>query len=118
MRVALADDHPLVLAAVSDLLKKTRQYEVVAAVTTPSALVQQLSDDPRIDVVITDYFMEGDPTFGDGIRLVTYLIRHFPRVQVQREDRQRTEDLGDPQAQPGQRPGPGRLLPGVRRISV
>ncbi|MEN5093857.1 response regulator [Pseudomonas protegens] len=82
IRVALADDHPLVLAAVSDLLHKTPKYEVVAAVTTPSALIQQLSDDPRIDVVITDYFMEGDEKFGDGIRLVTYLIRHFPRVQV------------------------------------
>ena len=81
-RVALADDHPLVLAAVGDLLHKTGQYEVVAAVTTPSALIQQLTDDPRIDVVITDYFMEGDETFGDGIRLLTYLIRHFPRVQV------------------------------------
>ncbi|WP_394304601.1 response regulator [Pseudomonas danubii] len=81
-RVALADDHPLVLAAVGDLLHKTGQYEVVAAVTTPSALIQQLTDDPRIDVVITDYFMEGDEKFGDGIRLVTYLIRHFPRVRV------------------------------------
>ncbi|EPL09874.1 response regulator transcription factor [Pseudomonas sp. CF161] len=82
IRVALADDHPLVLAAVSSLLNSTAHYEVVAAVTTPSALIQQLADDPGIDVVITDYFMEGDEKFGDGIRLVTYLIRHFPRVQV------------------------------------
>jgi two-component system capsular synthesis response regulator RcsB len=82
IRVLLADDHPLVLAAVSNLLNNSRDYEVVAAVTTPSSLISALLATPSIDVVITDYFMAGDEKFGDGIRLINYLTRHFPNVHV------------------------------------
>ncbi|MBU0526618.1 MAG: response regulator transcription factor [Gammaproteobacteria bacterium] len=82
IRVLLADDHPLVLAAVSNLLNNSRDYEVVAAVTTPSSLINTLLATPSINVVITDYFMAGDEKFGDGIRLIAYLTRHFPNVHV------------------------------------
>lgn len=82
IRVALADDHPLVLAAVTELLNKSRKYQVVAAVTSASALIQHLSNGSRTDVVITDYIMERNDTFGDGIRLMTYLTRNFAQVQV------------------------------------
>ena len=33
-------------------------------------------------MVITDYAMPGDDLYGDGIRLVKYLIRHYPGVRV------------------------------------
>ncbi|UNM20052.1 response regulator transcription factor [Pseudomonas sp. ArH3a] len=82
IRVALVDDHPLVLVAVSELLNRTQKYEVVAALSTPSALVQHLSNGTRTDLVVTDYFMGGDDQFGDGMRLVTYLTRNFPQTQI------------------------------------
>lgn len=82
IRVLLADDHPLVLAAVSNLLNNSRDYDVVAAVTTPSSLISTLLATPSINVVITDYFMAGDEKFGDGIRLIAYLTRNFPNVHL------------------------------------
>lgn len=82
IRVLLADDHPLVLAAVGSLLSQSRDYEVAGALTTPSALIDNLLSDTSIDVVITDYFMAGDEKFGDGMRLIAYLIRNFPNVHI------------------------------------
>ena len=43
LRIVIADDHPLVLMAMADLLKKQLGFEVVAALDTPTALVEQLS---------------------------------------------------------------------------
>jgi two-component system capsular synthesis response regulator RcsB len=34
------------------------------------------------DIVITDYNMPGDSPYGDGLKLVEYLKRHFPQVQI------------------------------------
>lgn len=80
-RIVIADDHPLVLMAMADLLKQYLDFEVVAALDSPTALVEQLKRDlPQ--VVITDYAMPGDVLYGDGIRLVKYLIRHYPDMRV------------------------------------
>jgi len=35
-----------------------------------------------LDVVLTDYSMPGDDLYGDGLRYVDYLIRHFPHIKV------------------------------------
>ncbi|MNX56061.1 Transcriptional regulatory protein RcsB [compost metagenome] len=76
LRIVLADDHPLVLAGIRDLLEKELGFEVVAALDSPTALVEHLVRDlPQ--VVITDYSMPGDERYGDGMRLITYLTRRF-----------------------------------------
>ncbi len=81
LRIVIADDHPLVLMAMTELLKQYLGFEVVAALDSPTALVEQLERElPQ--VVITDYAMPGDDLYGDGIRLVKYLIRHYPGVRV------------------------------------
>ncbi|KRC78618.1 Transcriptional regulatory protein RcsB [compost metagenome] len=81
LRIVLADDHPLVLMGMRDLLEKNLAFEVVAAVASPTALVEQLASEPP-HVVVTDYSMPGDERYGDGMRLIEYLTRHFPRTQV------------------------------------
>lgn len=76
LRIVLADDHPLVLAGIRDLLERELGFEVVAALASPTALVEHLVRElPQ--VVITDYSMPGDERYGDGMRLITYLTRHF-----------------------------------------
>ncbi|WP_417220874.1 response regulator [Achromobacter spanius] len=81
LRIVLADDHPLVLAGMRDLLEKDLSVEVTALLASPTALVEHLTQDlPH--VVITDYSMPGDETYGDGIRLVKFLTRRFPKTQV------------------------------------
>ena len=81
LRIVLADDHPLVLMGMSDLLGKDLSFDVVATLSSPTALVEHLARDlPQ--VVITDYSMPGDETYGDGIRLVKYLIRHLSLIHI------------------------------------
>lgn len=64
-----------------ELLEKELSFKVTAALASPTALVDHLARElPH--VVITDYSMPGDETYGDGMRLVRYLTRHFPRTQV------------------------------------
>ncbi|MBB1594560.1 response regulator [Achromobacter sp. UMC46] len=81
IRIVLADDHPLVLMAMRDLLEKELSFEIAATLASPTALIEHLRRDLP-DVVITDYSMPGDETYGDGIRLVKYLTRHFSGAQV------------------------------------
>jgi len=80
-RIALADDHPLVLFALRGLLDKDMMFDVVAAVSSPTELVQHLSGPQPADVVITDYAMPGDATYGDGIRLIDGLVRRFAQTR-------------------------------------
>ncbi len=81
LRIALADDHPLVLMGMNDLLGKDLSFDVVATLSSPTELVDYLARDlPH--VVITDYSMPGDEVYGDGIRLVKYLIRHYPDTRI------------------------------------
>ena len=35
-----------------------------------------------MDIVITDYNMPGDSPYGDGLKLVEYLKRNFPHLQI------------------------------------
>lgn len=81
LRIIIADDHPLVLMAMTDLLRQHLGFDLVTAVGGPTALVEQMARDTP-DVVVTDYAMPGDDLYGDGIRLVKYLIRHYPGVRV------------------------------------
>lgn len=81
IRVVLADDHPIVRMGVRDLLERDGRFEVSGEASTPSELVElYLQVDP--DIVITDYNMPGDEHYGDGAKLVGYLLRHFPRTRV------------------------------------
>lgn len=81
LKIFLADDHPLTLAGVKDLLSQDFNLEVVKAVSTSSELVEELKIGIP-DIVITDYSMPGDITYGDGIRFIEYLVRNFPNVKV------------------------------------
>ncbi|KAG0754321.1 hypothetical protein G6F22_021056 [Rhizopus arrhizus] len=81
LRIVLADDHPLVLMAMRDLLDRELGFEITATLSSPTALVEHLRGG-QPDVIITDYSMPGDDTYGDGIRLVQYLARHFPRARL------------------------------------
>ena len=81
LRIVIADDHPLVLMAMTDLLKQHLGFDLVATLSSPTALVEQLARDTP-HVVITDYAMPGDDLYGDGIRLVRYLLRHHPGVRI------------------------------------
>lgn len=81
VRIVLADDHPLTLAGIQDLLERDRNIVVTASVSTSTALVEQLNSSLP-DIIITDYTMPGDSVYGDGIRFVDYLIRTYPDTKL------------------------------------
>lgn len=81
MRVLLADDHPIVLMGVREIIERDPRFKVVGEAVSSSELIDKIAQ-LRPDVIITDYNMPGDDQYGDGTRLVEYLRRHFPEPRV------------------------------------
>ncbi len=79
--VVIADDHPIVLLGVRELVERDARFQVVGEAICSAGLIGLLEQQP-IDIVITDYNMPGDSPYGDGLKLVEYLKRHFPQVQI------------------------------------
>jgi len=81
LKVVIADDHPIVLLGVRELMERDDRFEIVGETLSSQGLIQKL-ESCQVDVVITDYNMPGDSPYGDGLKLVEYLKRNFPHVQV------------------------------------
>ena len=81
LRIILADDHPVTLAGVKDMLEKDINLEVVSTASSSSDLVEQLKHLP-VDIIITDYSMPGDEYYGDGMRFIEYLTRTFKKHKL------------------------------------
>ncbi|PAA32507.1 response regulator [Pseudomonas fragi] len=81
MKVLLADDHPIVLMGVREIIERDPRFKVVGEAMSSSELIDKISL-LKPDVIITDYNMPGDDQYGDGTRLVEYLRRHFPEPKV------------------------------------
>lgn len=79
--VVIADDHPIVLLGVRELVERDRRFSVVGEAVCSDALIELLKAQP-VDLLITDFNMPGDSPYGDGLKLVEYVTRHFPRVRV------------------------------------
>nr|WP_312962173.1 response regulator transcription factor [Stenotrophomonas indicatrix] len=80
-KIVIADDHPIVLAGIGEVIDRDTRFEVVGQAQDPAGLVE-LVQQHAPDIVITDYSMPGDDGLGDGIRLISYLTRNFPGTQV------------------------------------
>lgn len=79
--VVIADDHPIVLLGVRELVERDRRFCVVGEAVCPDGLIELLKTRP-VDLLITDFNMPGDSPYGDGLKLVEYVTRHFPEVRV------------------------------------
>jgi two-component system, NarL family, captular synthesis response regulator RcsB len=79
IRVAVADDHPTLLAGMEHLLSGFDGIEVIGLVTDSTALVDLLGKS-ACDVVVTDFSMPNG-RYGDGLALLKFLQRRFPKLQ-------------------------------------
>ncbi|WP_422419790.1 response regulator [Pseudomonas sp. GZD-222] len=79
--VVIADDHPIVLLGVSELIKRDDRFLVVGEASSPSQLIQELNS-KKPDVLISDYSMPGDSIYGDGLKLMEYLVRNYPFLKI------------------------------------
>lgn len=81
IKVIIADDHPIVLLGVRELVERDERFCVVGEAVCSKGLIELLERQP-VDLVITDYNMPADSPYGDGLKLVDYLKRHFPHLQI------------------------------------
>lgn len=81
LKVVIADDHPVVLVGLREVILRDKRFELAAEALNSSQLVEQLTlHQPAL--VITDFNMPGDETYGDGLQLIEYITEHFPRVKI------------------------------------
>jgi len=81
IRILIADDHPIVLAVIRDVLAGELDLDIVGEATDPAMLVE-LMESSRPDALITDFSMPGGDSFGDGIKLISFLCRRFPDTRL------------------------------------
>ncbi|HGM5016518.1 TPA: response regulator [Pseudomonas aeruginosa] len=81
LSVVVADDHGIVLLGIREVLEKDSGFQVVGEASCSSELVRMMVE-ARPDILITDYCMPGDSQYGDGLKLIEYLCRNFPRTRV------------------------------------
>ncbi|AZC24647.1 MULTISPECIES: response regulator [Pseudomonas] len=81
LKVIIADDHPIVLLGVRELMERDERFEIVGEAVCSRDLVQLL-ETRHVDLIITDYNMPGSSPYGDGLKLVEYIKRNFPHPQI------------------------------------
>lgn len=81
LNVVIADDHPIVLLGVREIIQRDGRYTVVGEAVSSTELIDQLrKHQPKL--LITDFNMPGDATYGDGLKLIEYVLRNFPLTEV------------------------------------
>ncbi len=80
VRIAIADDHPVLLAGMENLLQSQPSLSIAGLVKDSTALVELVSS-TSVDVVITDFSMPHG-RYGDGIAMLRFLQRRFPKIQL------------------------------------
>ena len=81
LKVVIADDHPVVLVGLREVIQRDECFTLAGEALNSSQLVEQLAlHQPAL--VITDFNMPGDDTYGDGLQLIEYISEHFPAVKI------------------------------------
>lgn len=77
IKVALVDDHQIVIDGLLSLLKGTESVELVFSTTAPEKVIGLLQDHP-VDILITDIMMPGLP----GNELAKQARKAFPHLKI------------------------------------
>lgn len=81
LNVVIADDHPIVLLGLHELIERDGRFNVVGEAADSAELILLLKQ-TAVDLIVTDFSMPADSPYGDGLRLVGYLKRHYPAVRI------------------------------------
>lgn len=81
LNVVIADDHPIVLLGLLELIERDERFRVVGQAVGSDELVQ-LMEQQTVDLIVTDFSMPADSLYGDGLKLVKYLRRRYPSVRI------------------------------------
>ncbi|MFC0398233.1 response regulator transcription factor [Paraburkholderia rhizosphaerae] len=78
VRTIIADDHPLVLLAIENLMSTYPNMEIVGRATDSSQLFAEAGR-VSCDLVVMDLYMPGG-LYGDGLEMVREFRQRFPQV--------------------------------------
>lgn len=81
LNVVIADDHPIVLLGLLELIERDGRFHVVGQAIDSEGLVKLL-EKQTVDLIITDFSMPAESPYGDGLKLVEYLRRHYRSVRI------------------------------------
>ncbi|TCV93335.1 LuxR family two component transcriptional regulator [Luteibacter rhizovicinus] len=81
IRIVVADDHPLVHAAISRRLRALEGVEIVGTAQNAGDLIALLETTP-CDVVVTDYAMPNEDKQADGLPLLGEIAKRFPQARI------------------------------------
>jgi two-component system, NarL family, nitrate/nitrite response regulator NarL len=77
IKLAIVDDHQIVIDGLHSLLKGHTQYEIVLESTKPETILEQLKKQP-IDILLTDVMM---PVM-TGVELAREVKKQFPAIKI------------------------------------
>lgn len=77
MKIAIADDHPLILASIAETLQSCGYMEICGQYGTGAALLEGLAASAP-DVLLLDYHLPDQ----NGARLSRYITYHYPVVKI------------------------------------
>ena len=80
IRLAIADDHPLVILAIERLAANFPNVEVVSRSANSTQLDESLARGD-CDVALVDFYMPGG-RYGDGIQLIQHIAHCYPGVRI------------------------------------
>jgi len=80
IRLAIADDHPLVILAIERLIANIPNIEIVCRAPDSAGLAEALAS-VECDVVVMDFFMP-DGKQGDGIDLIRHIASTYPKAAI------------------------------------
>lgn len=78
-RIALLDDHPIVLLGVASMLAREQDFEVVGTYENSRALIDGLATNPA-DVIVIDYALNREDL--DGAALIRTLLNRVPDARL------------------------------------
>lgn len=79
LRIALADDHPIVSNGIRLLLERGQRFRVVAEAASPDELLRALDEHP-CDIAVTDFCMPGE--HADGLKLIHKMHQLWPDLAI------------------------------------
>jgi DNA-binding NarL/FixJ family response regulator len=77
IKIAIADDHQIVIDGLHSLLKGFNRYTIVIETTKPETMLEQLKQEPA-DILLTDIMMPGM----NGIELAQQIRKEFPGMKI------------------------------------
>lgn len=80
LRILVADDHPVIAAAIRTNLQTQAGWHVCGDVTNATDLLQAI-DDLQPDIIVTDYHMPA-PGELDGVQMLSQLRRRYPAIGI------------------------------------